>query len=77
LPSLSFFQVSQFSPASTQEKPVALEVGLLIDGSGGEPIKDAVVVHGKRITAVGMKGKADIPKDAKFIRLPKNTATPA
>ena len=41
---------------SAQERPTVIEVGLLIDGSGGEPIKDAVIViEGKRIKATGKK----------------------
>ncbi|MGH7835951.1 MAG: amidohydrolase family protein [Candidatus Binatia bacterium] len=72
-----FLSLSYFSLASAQVKPIALEVGLLIDGSGGAPIKDAVVVmQGKRVSAVGAKGKVDVPKDAKVIKAPKATAYP-
>jgi imidazolonepropionase-like amidohydrolase len=42
--------------------------GSLIDGSGGEPISDAVVViDAERIVAVGARSQIEIPKDAPII----------
>ena len=32
---------------------LAIKAGLLIDGHGGDPIKDYVLIEGKRLTAVG------------------------
>ncbi len=65
------------SAAWPQEKPIALEVDLLIDGSGGAPLKDAVIlIQDKRVKAVGPKAKLVIPKDAKIIRIPQSTAFP-
>jgi len=44
---------------SAQERPTVIEVGLLIDGSGGEPVKDAVIViEGKRVKAIGKKARS-------------------
>lgn len=63
--------------AFAQEKPTVLEVGLLIDGSGGEPIKDAVIViEGKRVKAVGKRGEVKIPQGAKVIQTRDKTAFP-
>ncbi len=46
----------------------ALIGGTLIDGFGGEPIANSVVlIEGERITAVGRVGQLDIPKDAEQI----------
>src|SRR4030095_7455967 len=66
------------APASlAQERPTVLEVGLLIDGSGGDPIKDAVIViEGKRVKAVGKKGAANIPQGARIIKAGDKTAFP-
>ena len=60
-----------------QERPTVLEVGLLIDGSGSEPIKDAVIViEGKRVKAVGKKGAINIPQGARIIKAGGKTAFP-
>ena len=62
---------------SAQERPTVIEVGLLIDGSGGEPIKDAVIViEGKRIKATGKKGAVNIPQGARVIQAGDKTAFP-
>jgi cytosine/adenosine deaminase-related metal-dependent hydrolase len=62
---------------SAQERPTVIEVGLLIDGSGGEPIKDAVIViEGKIIKATGKKGAVNIPQGARVIRAGDKTAFP-
>jgi len=46
-------------------KPVALIGATLIDGSGGPPLPDAVVVvRGPKVEAVGARGAVDIPKGA-------------
>ena len=46
----------------------ALVGGRLIDGFGGEPIEDSVVlIHGDRIEAVGTAGQVEIPHDAEII----------
>jgi imidazolonepropionase-like amidohydrolase len=62
---------------SAQERPTVIEVGLLIDGSGGEPVKDAVIViEGKRVRAVGKKGAVNIPRGARVIQAGDKTAFP-
>jgi imidazolonepropionase-like amidohydrolase len=54
-----------------------LQVGLLIDGNGGEPIKDAVIViDGKRIQAVGKSGEVTVPAGAEIIQLKDKTIIP-
>jgi hypothetical protein len=56
------------SPAFAQEKATVLQVDLLIDGSGSEPIRDAVIViEGRRIKAAGRKGEVAIPAGARVI----------
>jgi len=63
--------------AVAQERLTVLEVGLLIDGSGGEPIKDAVIVmEGKRVKAVGRKGALKIPQGARVVQAGDKTAFP-
>lgn len=63
--------------ALAQERPTVLEVGLLIDGSGSEPIKDAVIViEGKRVKAVGKKGAINVPQGARIIKAGGRTAFP-
>jgi len=55
---------------------VALVGGTLIDGNGGVPLRDAVVViDGNRIAAVGGPG-TEIPKDAETIRCDGKTVLP-
>jgi len=47
---------------------LAIKAGLLIDGNGGEPIEDAIVlIEGKKIAAVGPAERAEIPGDAEIV----------
>ena len=65
------------SPGWAQEKAVALEVDLLINGTGAEPLKDAVIlIEGKRVKSVSKKGAASIPKGARVITVKGGTALP-
>ena len=66
------------APSSVaQEKLTVLEVGLLIDGSGGEPIREAVIViEGKRVKDVGRKGAVKVPQGARVIQAGGATAFP-
>jgi hypothetical protein len=51
-----------------QDQPLVVQGGTLIDGKGGKPITNAVVViEGNRFKAVGVKGKVAIPANAKVI----------
>jgi imidazolonepropionase-like amidohydrolase len=76
--------LAQILPASAQapgpdKAPAALVVtgARLVDGRGGQPLDDAVVVMtGDRFTAVGPKGKVEIPKGAKVIDARGKTVVP-
>ena len=75
LTAISFLVVSLVLSASrtsvTGIKPqvIVIEGGTLIDGAGGPPLEDSVVVvSGSRITAVGKKGRVSYPGDARVIR---------
>ena len=49
--------------------PLVIEGGTLIDGSGGEPVENAlIVIEGNRIRAVGQKGSLSYPSDSQVIR---------
>lgn len=68
-----------FSPfgAAAQERPLVLQGGTLIDGTGAPPIPDAVViVDGKRIKAVGRNGQVAIPAGANVIDVKGRTILP-
>lgn len=53
-------------PQTTRVK--ALVGGTLIDGYGGRPIRNSVVlIDGERITAVGQVGTLPVPKDAEVV----------
>ena len=58
-------------PAAQAQAPVtrtAIVGGTLIDGNGGAPVADAVVlIEGSRITAVGPRSAVTIPADARQI----------
>jgi imidazolonepropionase-like amidohydrolase len=65
--------VAQQSP--TASRHVAIRAGRLIDGRGGAPLRDAVIlIEGDRIASVG-QGLA-IPKDAEVIDLTRSTVLP-
>ena len=54
--------------AQTSLSALVIEGGTLIDGNGGRPLQDAVVVvEGNRITAVGEVGALNYPENAKII----------
>lgn len=51
---------------SSQKK--ALVGGTLIDGYGGDPLKNSVIlIEGEKIVKIGQVGSIDIPKDAEII----------
>jgi imidazolonepropionase-like amidohydrolase len=62
----------------TLKGPVtAIQCGTLIDGRGGKPEKDAVVlIRGNRITKVGVKGKLKPPPGAESIDCSRYTVMP-
>ena len=54
--------------AQAQQPALVIEGGTLIDGNGGTPVPDAVVViQGNRITNVSRKGQATYPPNAQVI----------
>src|ERR1043165_6269627 len=57
------------SESAIQSQVTVILGGVLIDGYGGPPLENSVVViKGNRITAVGKTGKVSYPKDAKIIQ---------
>lgn len=55
-------------PAIPTSEVVAITGGILIDGSGSPPVKDAIVlIKGDSIVAVGKRGQIKIPPDARLI----------
>src|SRR5919106_4022189 len=54
--------------ASAQARPLALVGGRLIDGFGGHPLANSViVVDNERVTAIGTVGELQVPTDAEII----------
>ena len=63
--------------ASAQNRFLVLEGGTLIDGTGRNPVPDAVVVvEGPRITAVGTRGQLTYPPGATIVKLEGKTILP-
>jgi imidazolonepropionase-like amidohydrolase len=57
--------------------PIALVGGVLIDGTGADPLPDAaLVIQGCRISAVGSRDGVSIPTDAQIIDLKGATMLP-
>src|SRR5215471_1740967 len=62
---------------TAQESVLVLQGGTLIDGRGGPPIEDAVVVvKGDRISAVGRRGQIPVPAGANIIQTNGRTILP-
>ncbi|MGI9259467.1 MAG: amidohydrolase family protein, partial [Gammaproteobacteria bacterium] len=58
----------QLGYGQTASDTIAIVGGTLIDGNGGDPIEDSVVlISGNRILAVGEQGEVDVPSDADTI----------
>jgi len=56
---------------------LVIKAGLLIDGRGGDPIRDALLlVEGKTIKAVGPTGGIEIPKGAEIVDASDKTVMP-
>src|SRR5262245_44919104 len=54
--------------ASAQARPLALVGGRLIDGFGGHPLANSVIIiENERVTAVGTVGELKVPADAEVI----------
>jgi hypothetical protein len=55
--------------AQTQAPPLVIDGGTLIDGNGGAPVRDAlVIIQGNKITTVARKGQTSYPANAQVIR---------
>jgi imidazolonepropionase-like amidohydrolase len=72
---------AQSPSAGTRGAPpdatIAIVGATLIDGNGGPPTPDGViVVRGKRIVAVGPRSQVSVPKDARVIDAAGKWATP-
>ncbi len=64
-------------PFQAQDSPIAIVGGTLIDGTGGAPIPDAVIlISGKRITSVGPADAVSIPRDATVVDASGKYVTP-
>jgi len=60
-----------------QSQAMVIEGGTLIDGSGGAPVKNSVVViEGNRIKAAGPQGSVAVPPQAKVIKADGMTIMP-
>ncbi len=65
------------TPAPAPVPSLVLINGTLIDGTGADPIKDAVlVIQGERIVAVGPRSSINIPESAKIIDVQGATMLP-
>ena len=65
------------NPAWGQNEVLVIEGGTLIDGTGRDPIRDAVVViEGSRIRSVGTRGSVSVPAGARVIRAEGRTVLP-
>ena len=65
------------TPAGPQNRVLVVEGGTLIDGSGGPPVPNAVIViEGSRITSVGTKGKIAYPPGARILNEEGKTILP-
>ena len=67
-----FFAFSLFlTPAARSQGSgvLVIEGGTLIDGNGGEPVRDAlVIIRGNRIETVSQKGEASYPAGARVLQ---------
>jgi imidazolonepropionase-like amidohydrolase len=66
-----------YETRAADDAPIVLQVKLLIDGSGGEPLADAdIVIQGKRVQAVGRRGTLALPRGAKVLNFRDKVAIP-
>src|SRR3984893_17927104 len=63
--------------AQGQQNVLVIQGGTLIDGNGGAPVRNSVIViTGNRITAVGRAGQVQVPAGAQVINAPGKWITP-
>jgi imidazolonepropionase-like amidohydrolase len=75
----TLFVCAATSPVAAQQQSVALVIqgGILVDGNGGPPLANAVIViQGNRIAAVGAAGQVQIPAGAQVINAAGKWITP-
>jgi imidazolonepropionase-like amidohydrolase len=64
-------------PSAITGPSLAIINGTLIDGTGADPIEDAVlIIQGERIVAVGPRSSIDIPQGARIIDVQGTTILP-
>src|SRR5580704_19105384 len=75
---LAIVATGVLGPAHAQQQQVlVIQGGTLIDGNGGAPVPNSVIViQGNRITAVGMAGQVQIPSGATVINATGKWITP-
>jgi imidazolonepropionase-like amidohydrolase len=74
---LGFLIVLFAAPAWAQTRPVVIQGGTLIDGSGRQPLYDAAIVFQEgRIRDVGERGKVSVPQGAEVIDAKGKTILP-
>src|SRR5450755_3256729 len=62
---------------SQQQNALVIQGGTLIDGNGGPPIANSVIViQGNRITAVGRAGQVQVPAGSQIINAVGKWITP-
>src|SRR5262245_1734176 len=71
------FAMLGVATVAAQESGLVLQGGTLIDGRGGAPLEDVVVVvKGDRISAVGRRGQIPVPAGANIIQTTGRTILP-
>ena len=71
------FTLLLFAPLWAQTRPIALQGGTLIDGTGRAAVADSVVVISQgKFQEVGKRGEINIPKDAEIINASGKTLLP-
>jgi imidazolonepropionase-like amidohydrolase len=74
---LMFAPYALASPAADSSSVIAIVGGMLVDGNGGPPVHDSVVViEGDKILAAGPRGTISIPANAKVIQAGGMTVMP-
>ncbi|MGH7816961.1 MAG: amidohydrolase family protein, partial [Candidatus Binatia bacterium] len=69
--------LSLAAPGWTQTRPVVIQGGTLIDGTGRQPLADAVIVfQDGRIRDVGKRGEVSVPPNAEVIDAKGKTILP-
>ena len=68
VPSLLFFALVAASSHASGQSPIVITGATLIDGTGAQPIRDAVLtIQGGRIARIGTTASITIPRDARVI----------